>query len=321
MRVSIILTAIRAEACSEALSALSQLNSPTVSYEILLALGRNPSLQRNEAAREATGDFLLFLDDDSVAHTYLLRYYEDGLTYEPDIGVVGGPALYRFGDTLVQRAIAEVLSSPFGLGPFRSRYSAEGLPRRSSERELILCNMLVSRKLFLDEKGFHTELYPNEENEFLKRVQARTKIYFHPLAVVFRSAPGGIRPFAAKMFNYGVGRAKHMRLFPSAYERIFLLPAVFCLFALALPLLYSAAAPWRWLLFLPWLAYFSAELFASLPPALVQRRLGLMLVMPLLFFTCHFAYGVGLLWGLVRFSLPMKVAPANVTVQRLREFG
>ena len=145
------------------------------------------------AARAAQGDYLLFLDNDSLAHPRLLRYYEDALGYEDGIGVVGGPALHHPQESLLGAAIAQVLSSPFGFGPFRSRYVAEGLVRATTERELILCNLLVKRSLFLAEGGFHTELYPNEDNEFLNRVQNKTKIFFHPLAACYRRAPAGLQ--------------------------------------------------------------------------------------------------------------------------------
>ncbi len=54
----------------------------------------------------------------------------------------------------------------------RARYRAVGGRRRCGEKELILCNLLLSRKVFLSNGGFREDLYPNEENEFLNRLLA-----------------------------------------------------------------------------------------------------------------------------------------------------
>jgi succinoglycan biosynthesis protein ExoA len=317
MKISVILISAKREECDEALLALANADFPAGDIEIIVAQGQSPSAQRNEAAKRASGEFLLFLDNDSLIHPKLFHYYADALAYENGIGVVGGPALHRSEGSRFQRAVAEVLSSPLALGPFHARYTASGLVRPTTERELILCNMLIRRDLFQQEGGFHPELYPNEENEFLNRVQAKTKIYFHPLATCFRAAPSSPPAFVHKMFRYGAGRAKHMLLFPRFRDKIFLVPTAFAFLVLSVPFLSAAAAGLVGLLFL---AYAALGLFAALYPALRERRPGMLILMPLLFFCCHLSYGVGLLCGLLRQPFLRKSSSPNVSVTCIKEF-
>ena len=318
MKISVILIAAKREECDEALYALGNAIFPGEDLEIIVAMGRSPSVQRNEAAKAATGEYLLFLDNDSLVHPRLFHYYADALAYEPGIGVVGGPALHRAQGSWFQRAVADVLSSPFALGPFHARYTASGLVRHTTERELILCNMLIRRELFQAEGGFHPELYPNEENEFLNRVQTKTKIYFHPLATCFRSAPASLTEFIYKMFRYGAGRAKHMLLFPRFRDKIFFFPSAFAFLVLSVPFL---SGPLATIVALIFLAYAALGVFAALYPALSERRPSMLFLMPYLFFCCHLSYGVGLLWGLVRQPFLRGNTSPRVSIARIKEFG
>lgn len=302
----------RSEAdCEIALGALKELRSEA--FEVLLSTGHNPSEQRNEAAKKARGDYLVFLDNDSRVDSRLLHYYQDAIAYERGIDIVGGPSIYEGRGSYLKLCFQSVFASVFGLGPFRARYSSIGPVRRSSEHELILCNLMIRRDFFLNEGGFKQNLYPNEENEFLNRVRSRTKAYYHPLAICYRDPRESFRSFAKQVFGYGRGRAKHTVLFPTIWNQIFVVPAAFTLYSIALllGLFLNLGTASETALYAPLAAYVLFSISASAFGAIGTRKPSMVFVLPWLFFSCHFLYGLGFLVGLAVYPFLKRERPSG----------
>lgn len=319
---SFILIARAASECETALRALTGLTTPPEDIEVIVASGQNPSAQRNRAAEVASGEYLVFLDNDSIVDPRLLHYFQDALAYEDGIGVVGGPSVYGSTGHRFKTAVQAVFSSVFGLGPFRSRYMALGQVQRATEEKLILCNMLIRRDLFLAEKGFNTNLYPNEENEFLNRVQDRTKIYYHPLAICHREPRGSFGDFCRQMLGYGEGRARNLYMFPQFWNAIFLIPVLFAFYLMALPFLAVALEAGTFALTaLPFLLYMVFNVSASVFAFFSYRRVELLPVLPVMFLSCHLFYGIGLLGGLLKQPFTRDRRIGEIQVTRVKPFG
>ena len=63
--ISIIIP-VKPDGYVKAIEAVKQLDYPVDKLEVLIAEGNQPSRQRNEAAKKASGEILYFLDDDSL---------------------------------------------------------------------------------------------------------------------------------------------------------------------------------------------------------------------------------------------------------------
>ena len=170
-----------------------------VNSEIIMAFGDNPSRQRNEAVKKASGEWIYFLDNDSLIDLYTIKEFLISIERYPDAIVVGGPSVLKDSTNIWQNAIQLVFSSDFGVGPLRSRYFSNGQIRVSNEKELILCNMAILKSVFLRLNGFNEELYPNEENEFLSRISEHGKIIYSPLMFVLREHRDGVFSFFKQM--------------------------------------------------------------------------------------------------------------------------
>jgi GT2 family glycosyltransferase len=295
----------------QAVERLSRLVWPSDQLELLVAEGTNPSRQRNEAVQQASGEIIYFLDDDSqVVPDCLQRIVEH--FRDPQVVAVGGPSLTPDGDSLLQRAIGAVLSSPLGAGGVRNRYQSVGVVRETNERELILCNLAVRREAFLACNGFDERLYPNEENEFLDRLVASGGRLLHdPQLAVERSQRPHLAAFVKQMFRYGRGRARQTRM--AGFSGLMPFAPLGLVFYVVSLLLWREPL-WR----LPLGAYAAACLLCGLRAAVKARNPLFVVLLPALFPLLHLANGIGLLAGFL-LPLPRQTCykQSAVTVRRL----
>jgi len=115
-----------------AVAAARALDYPADRMEILLARGKQPSVQRNAALQSATGEIIYFLDDDALPLPENVRRAVVHFQ-EAKVAMVGGPNLCPADAPPLEQVFALVLSSWIALGPSRARYSKIGIARPSGE--------------------------------------------------------------------------------------------------------------------------------------------------------------------------------------------
>lgn len=282
-------------------------------YEILLAEGSAPSRQRNLAAREAEGDVLYFLDDDSLINLENLDLCAEGMR-DSSVAVVGGPSITPEGDSRLQQLFGFALASAFGSGAVRNRYRVHGEVRETTDKELILCNLAVRRSVFAALGGFNECLYPNEENEFLERVLSAGQRLLHvPAMTVTRSQRKTLPAFIRQMFNYGRGRGQQT-LITSSFSFTSFVPLFFVAY-----LVLSLICIKYLLLLVPLVIYMLTALASSL---LVLRRTGRLFALLLagIYPLMHVVNGAGLLWGLIN-GKPEPVHDGSIRIRRIKALG
>ena len=298
-----------------ALAFLARAGYPAELFEVLVAYGSQPSLQRNLAAAEAKGEFLYFLDDDSrVSPGFLetaVRHYRD-----PRIAAVGGPSLTPASDSALQRAIGMAFASAVGGGGVRNRYRKIGSARRCGDSELILCNLSFRREIFLSHGGLDARLYPNEENELMDRLLHEGFLLVHdPELAIFRSQRPSYPAYLRQMFGYGRGRGEQTVL-SGKLKPVSLAPSLLLVYTLLLPFL------GRGLFAVPIICYLVLIAGASLLGAVSGRDPVLLPRLLLVFPTLHLVYGAGVLRGLFRprFRSGTRIAE-GIEVKRVKAFG
>lgn len=289
--ISIIIPAPPGMPLVASADAARRLDYPPDRLEILVARGRQPSVQRNTALRSARGDLIYFLDDDVLPERNNLRRMVDVFD-DTEVAMLGGPSLCPPEAPVLERVFALVLSAWLAFGPSRARYAKVGRRREASEKELILCNLAARRRRVLDLGGFDEALYPNEENALMDALQARGgKLIYDPEFSSHRRPRPTLRSFAKMLMTYGRGRAEQFRLHPTPGSALNFVPPLFCLYLLLLPL----AGVWPWMVW-PLGAYTLAVILQTL--ALVPSG-GLLVLpaLPLIVLT-HILYGLGFWRGL-----------------------
>ncbi len=230
--VTIIIAARPEQAEIKAVDAARQLDYPPGLLEIIVARGKQPSVQRNTAIKAAKGEWIYFLDDDSVPPPQNLRAAAKHFS-NPAVKMIGGPNLCPPEAPPLEKVFAVVLASWLAFGPSRARYASFGQARDSSEKELILCNLLARRADILELGGFNEALYPNEENALMDELQKRGgKLIYDPLLIVHRRPRHSLRAFTGMLGNYGRGRAEQFRVTPTFGSVPNFVPPLFCLYLL-----------------------------------------------------------------------------------------
>ena len=285
-----------------AATAARQLDYPADKLEIILARGRHPSVQRNTALRAARGELIYFLDDDALALPGNLRRAVKHFR-NPKVQMVGGPNLCPPDAPALEQVFALVLASWLAFGPSRARYAKVGAVRATSEKELILCNLIARRETLLKHGGFNEALYPNEENALMDEIQrAGGKLLYDPALFVHRRPRRTLGAFAKMLRTYGRGRAEQFRATPTFGSALNFVPPLFLVYLFTLPVVWAitfvpAAACQRDLYHLPLWCYGMAvllQVIALIPAGGAVRGL---CALPLIVLT-HLLYGYGFWHGL-----------------------
>ncbi len=258
--VTVLIPARPDQAEIKAVTASRALDYPREKLEILVARGRQPSVQRNAGLNAARGELIYFLDDDSVPPTSNLRLVVAHFA-APEVKMVGGPNCCPPEAPGLEQVFALVLGSWLAFGPSRARYTRVGRKRETSEKELILCNLVARRNSLLELGGFNEALYPNEENALMDELQKRGgRLIYDPEFFVYRRPRPSLKAFAKMLQTYGRGRAEQFRLHPTPGSALNFVPPLFCLYLLAV------LACWLVGPFLPGLA--SSRLVVLIPSTL-----------------------------------------------------
>jgi succinoglycan biosynthesis protein ExoA len=300
--VTVIIPARPDEPEVKAATAARQLDYPADKLEIILARGKQPSVQRNTALRAARGELIYFLDDDSLAQPGNLRGAVEHFR-DPQVQMVGGPNLCPPEAPALEQVFALVLSSWLAFGPSRARYAKVGGVRATSEKELILCNLVARRATLLKHGGFNEALYPNEENALMDEIQREGgQLLYDPELFVYRRPRRNLLTFAKMLRTYGRGRAEQFRATPSFGSALNFVPPLFLVYLLTLPVVWALtfvpAAIWQPDVYqLPLMIYGMVvllQVIALIPSGGAVRGL---CAMPLIVLT-HLLYGFGFWHGL-----------------------
>jgi succinoglycan biosynthesis protein ExoA len=314
--ITVLIAARPDQAEIKAVAASRALDYPANKLEIIVARGKQPSAQRNAALKAAHGDLIYFLDDDSAPEPGNLRRAVAHFS-NPKVQMVGGPNLCPHEAPSLERVFALVLASWLAFGPSRARYFAVGQVRETSEKELILCNLLARRQAMLELGGFNEALYPNEENALMDELQKRGgKLIYDPQLFVYRRPRSSLKSFAKMLMAYGRGRAEQFRLHPTPGSALNFVPPLFCLYLLALPLLLALTRIGKVCL-VPLAFYALAVLAQAAVLAAGGRIFQSLAAIPLVVLT-HILYGLGFWRGLFTpLKPPGQQPPVQVVLETI----
>lgn len=300
-KFSIIIPVAENENYNQTINAIKKLNYPSAKIEIIIVHGNQPSKQRNLASGQAKGDILYFLDNDSIPEKNNLEMIDKIFHAIKNAAVIGGPSLAKNSDTPFQKAIAVAFSSFIGSSFSRSRYAQIGTFRQSNELELILCNLAIRKDIFIKLNGFNTNLYPNEENELINRIQKiKKEIYYHPGIAIYRSHRKNIFKLIKQIFTYGRGRGEQTIIHIS---NLTLFPVISLGFDFYLILLLVFRYKY---LTIPGMVYLCIIIMTALIKTTRHKEITCLFYLPVIYFIIHTFYGIGFISGIIKSLFKIK---------------
>ena len=175
--------------------------------EIVLAVGYSPcGRAHNAAARSASGEVLVFLDDDVMpGSSCLLARLAGTLRDTPGAGLVGASQLLPDGASLFARALAR--GSPRAPLPVQSAFVETDMATHAA--------MAIRREVYWRAGGEPHDTRRADDQVLRARVRALgLRVGVAPAAWVTHPLPGSLGPYLAARFRDGEAAALDARLRP-----------------------------------------------------------------------------------------------------------
>ena len=251
----------------------------------------------NRGIAEARGQIIVRMDAHSVpSPNYVRRCVE--LLEGGSAEVCGMPWRIEPGrDSLVARAIARAVAHPFGIGDAKYRQSDLSSPQFVDTVPF----GAFSKSLWSEVGGFDEGLLSNEDYDFHYRVRQRGgRILLDASGYSSYFARPTLKDLARQYFRYGRWKAEMLKSHPRSVRARQLVAPAFVLSLVCLSLLGLLWSPALYLLLLMMACYSSLAILFAVRLAIKGREVGLVAVIPLVFFVIHTAWGGGFLLSFLR---------------------
>ena len=248
----------------------------------------------NIGLRQIRGELFTRVDGHAEIEPDFIRNSVECLFSKQDAWLVGG-YIQTVSDKYVGKAISAAMQSAVGVGNAMFR-------RGDHEGWVDTLAFGTHHKWILDKIGyFDEELVRNQDDDFNMRViEAGGKIWLAKNIKSTYYSRASLKKLWRQYFQYGFWRIRTIQKHgkPATLRQI--VPAMLVLSILALLLLSLVHQAFLWLLFAELIVY-ALGLMAGAVDVGRKSSFKYAFIAPLIFIILHFGYGLGSMWGIVRF--------------------
>ena len=255
---------------------------------------RRTSHGLNMGIDAARGSIIVILSGHSELDPDFLRESVAALD-ETAADCVGGIVI-PCGKSFIRVCFSRILSSWFGTGGARFRYSVQ--PGYVDT----VAYGAYRRAVFQQLSGFREDLIRNMDIEFNSRLKkGGGKIYFSPKIRSYYQVRPSLKSFLGQAFGNGAWNVKTIYLVPHSLTWRHFIPFCFTA-AFFVSTALTFLLPLGWIVFVAVLFPYSIlDVWSSYKGARLERKLIFALVLPWLYFLFHLSYGLGSLFSLLTF--------------------
>ena len=263
-----------------------------------------PADKRDLGAKKATGEILVFLDDDSYPESNLLeianQYFQD-----QNIVALGGPAITPSQDGFWQKVSGAVFLSKLS-GGAPERYIPIGKVREIEDWPSV--NLMVRKKEFLSIGGFNSHYWPGEDTKLCLDLIQKTgkKILYIPQMKVWHHRRAGLLAHLKQVGAYGLHRGFFAKKYPETSRKLFYFaPSALLIFLIAtvmVQLLFQNQQELNLILTIGWIVYGLALIKAFLDMNKYES-IAVSAIAIIYTFLTHLFYGAKFIQGLLTVKL------------------
>lgn len=250
----------------------------------------------NIGIQQATGEFILRVDGHCELPTNYIKTCVENLKTE-GVENVGGQQ-YPVGRTYLEKAIALAISSPVFIGNSYFRY---GDQKRFVDTVFLGA---YPRHVFEEVGLFDEGLVRHQDYDFNLRLRNQGgKILYIPELKVKYHPRSSISSFFKQYFQYGLWKVRVMQKSKHAFRLRHYAPTAL-VFAVMVGAILSVAIPgFTAFYLLGALFYLLGAAAASLFVSCKHQNWKYLPVLPVIFMSIHFGWGLGFWWGIIRWYL------------------
>ncbi|MCY4523166.1 MAG: glycosyltransferase [Halobacteriovoraceae bacterium] len=235
-------------------SQVNVLHTPTVS----------PAQARNILIKKARGEYLCFLDDDSMPGKNYFKMALDFISSAPRVDVFGGPDTVFPDASWFEKVVGMTLLSPMATATTCLRHSIKKqyIVKEGNEEKLILCNLWIKKNIFhKDGYLFDKRFFRNEENILLWHLQKAGKIIkYLPFFYVYHRRKKNLFSVGLAVIGSGRNRLKGFFLYPGSLGLVYFIPMLFVLYLNILPWMDSSVFLWPIVIYIVLLIFFAGKI-------------------------------------------------------------
>lgn len=192
----------------------------SLSIRYILQENTGPGPARNTGARDASGDWLIFLDSDCLLPENYASEVASQLK-NASFDCFGGPDRAHEDFNATQKAIGHAMSSPLTTGGIRggNKKLDKFYPRSF--------NLGVKTEIFHKIKGFSNMRFGEDLDFSMRLIEAGHQTTLLPDAWVWHKRRNTFRSFFKQVFNSGIARINLESRHPGTTKMVHLLPSLF----------------------------------------------------------------------------------------------
>jgi hypothetical protein len=259
----------------------------------IISYGSNPSENRNKGVAKARTKYVGFINAHSLISRNWKKQVLSFFKKYPEIDIVGGPQLTINKEDLFAKASGCALSSKFGSAGVSSRYVPNKLNLNADETMITSANLICKREVFNKVK-FDENIYPGEDPKFIADAKKNNfRVAYSPNIIAFNKRRTSLFLLIKQIFSYGFTRPMKEPILDTIKKPFFLVPSLFLIYLILLPLLVSFNKAFLF----PLSLYFILNIIFSIFESIKVRNMIFILFLPWIFLSIHLSYGIGFIAG------------------------